>query len=71
MKPPARLPARLFVWLLALGCVPAAQAQAQEGRGRGLSPAQLEARQKQESLEKSVPQIPFDSVPPRASSLRM
>ncbi len=42
---------------------PAAQAQGPEGRGRGLSPAQLEARQKQEALEKSVPQIPFDSLP--------
>ena len=28
-----------------------------------MSPAQLEARQKQEALEKSVPQIPFDSLP--------
>jgi len=27
MKPPARLRARLLVWLLALGCMPAAQAQ--------------------------------------------
>jgi hypothetical protein len=42
---------------------PGAQAQAPEGRGRGPSPAQQEVLKKQEALEKSAPQIPFDSVP--------